>query len=369
MTIEHLLQKLEQSDASFKEVHLGVLDLIDEAEQEDEQAVLDEHDDMVADTIAHIQQLLAVIPKPEHLSSDSDRELRRQLQERLDKVEAKLQVVVAATGPMATGPNPDNCLLRQYEEQIAGFKSELADISRSIISIKGGDKNLSGREISLDRCIFDVCLKIKRILEANKPVPLPPAPTPVVVQAPPQASGIKLPKIDVPTFDGNMLHWASFWEQFQVSVHGKDRLSVAEKLAYLRHAVKDGPAKYVIEGLTGSGNNYAEAVECLKRQYNRPRLLHEIHVKAIVEAQTLKDGTGKELRRLHDCLVQHLRALTAMGYGPSASFITALIQLKLDQNTRFEWQRYTQGVKKVPHYDDMLAFLDMRAQASETLVR
>ena len=154
----------------------------------------------VADTTARIQQLLAVTPKPEHLSSDSDRELRRQLQERLDKVEAKLQVVVAATGPMATGPNPDNCLLRQYEEQIAGFKSELADISRSIISIKGGNKNLSGREVMLDKCIFDVCLKIKRMLEANKPNPLPPAPTPVVVQTQPQASGIKLPKIDVPTF-------------------------------------------------------------------------------------------------------------------------------------------------------------------------
>ena len=50
-----------------------------------------------------------------------------------------------------------------------------------------------------------------------------------------------------------------------MSVHSKDRLSVAEKLAYLRHAVRDGPTKYVIEGLTESGNNYAEAVECLKR--------------------------------------------------------------------------------------------------------
>ena len=45
LTIQHLLQKLEKSDASFKEFHFGVLDLIDEAEQEDEQAILNEHDD------------------------------------------------------------------------------------------------------------------------------------------------------------------------------------------------------------------------------------------------------------------------------------------------------------------------------------
>ena len=157
LTIEHLLQKLEKSEASFKEFHFEVLDLIDKAEQEDEQAILDEHDNKVADTTARIQQLLAETPKPEPLSSDSDLKLKRQLHERLDRIEAKLHAVEAATKPMTTGPKPNNCLLRQYEEQIAGFKSELTDISRSIISIKGGDKNLSGREITLDRWIFDVC--------------------------------------------------------------------------------------------------------------------------------------------------------------------------------------------------------------------
>ena len=41
------------------------------------------------------------------------------------------------------------------------------------------------------------------------------------------AKGIKLPKIEVPTFDGNILHWPTFWEQFEVSVHDKDSLSDA----------------------------------------------------------------------------------------------------------------------------------------------
>ena len=140
---------MEKSDASFKDFHFGGLDLIDEADQEDEQAVLDKHDDKVADATARIQRLLAETPKREPLSSDSNLELKRQSHERLDRIEAKLHTVEAATKPMTTGPKPDNCLLRQYEEQIAGFKSELTDISRSIISIKGGDKNLSSREIAL----------------------------------------------------------------------------------------------------------------------------------------------------------------------------------------------------------------------------
>ena len=57
-----------------------------------------------------------------------------------------------------------------------------------------------------------------------------------------------------------------------MSVRSKDQLSIAEKLAYPRHAVKDGPGKHVVVGLSGSGNNYAEAVECLRRLYDCPRL-------------------------------------------------------------------------------------------------
>ena len=81
MTIQHLLHKSEKSDASFKGFHFGVLDLIDEAQQEDEQAVLDEHDNKVAYATTHIQQLLVETPKPEPLSSDSHPELKRQLHE------------------------------------------------------------------------------------------------------------------------------------------------------------------------------------------------------------------------------------------------------------------------------------------------
>ena len=85
----------------------------------------------------------------------------------------------------------------------------------------------------------------------------------------------------------------------------------------------------------------------------------------------IESCTGKELRRLHNCLIQHLRALKAMGYKPSASFITSLIQLKLDQNMMFECQKYTQEKKRIPHWDDtcILTFMDMRAQASEMLVQ
>lgn len=48
--------------------------------------------------------------------------------------------------------------------------------------------------------VYVITLKIKRSMSAKAVAPVL---TPV---------GVKLPKIDVPKFDGNMLNWQSFWE-------------------------------------------------------------------------------------------------------------------------------------------------------------
>ena len=62
----------------------------------------------------------------------------------------------------------------------------------------------------------------------------------------------------------------------------------------------------------------------------------------------LKDGTGKELRRLHDTAQQHLDALKSMGCEPDGSFITSMLELKSDAQTMFEWQQYSSESADVP---------------------
>ena len=85
----------------------------------------------------------------------------------------------------------------------------------------------------------------------------------------------------------------------------------------------------------------------------------------ILDAPVLKEGTGREIRRLHDTIQQHLRALKAMHCEPSGPFITFILELKLDASTSFEWQKSSQDIPGYPHYGKLLDFLDLRAQASE----
>ena len=62
-------------------------------------------------------------------------------------------------------------------------------------------------------------------------------------------------------FDGNILHWQTFWEQFSVAIHDHANMSDTEKLVYLHHSLKDSSARSIIEGLTRSEEQYAEAIK------------------------------------------------------------------------------------------------------------
>ena len=54
-----------------------------------------------------------------------------------------------------------------------------------------------------------------------------------------------------------------------------------------------------------------------------------------------------------------------MGKEPPGPFITSVLELKLDANTMLEWQKHSQDSAEVPHFNDLLEFLNMCAQASE----
>ena len=87
-------------------------------------------------------------------------------------------------------------------------------------------------------------------------------------------SGIEMPKINVPNFDGDVhvlhVNWNSFWQQFNMTIYSKAQLNDAEKLAYLRDVLKDSPVRYmyVVEGLAQDADYYKEAIGCLQKHYD-----------------------------------------------------------------------------------------------------
>ena len=348
--------RLSMLDAEFRTQHLDVIDLLDtEDVLTKEQAILDEHDDRVTELASSIQCLLNCLTSSDlspkySLGPASGRSVASR---RLQQIQDRL----SAVGDNLSTPSQDY-EIRQIEEEIVDIKLELRSVSSDLATLNlPEDDELFEIEKQVRSTIYTHSLSAKKTLAdmSTAAAPTLTANTP----------GVKLPKIDVPRFNGSVLNWRSFWEQFNVTIHSHTTLTDTEKMTYLQGSIKDGPAKSIIDGLSQCGDNYLEAIETLKARYDRPRVVHQAHVRSIVEASSLKDGNGRELRRLHDTVQQHLRALKAMDCEPSGQFITSLLELKLDENTMFEWQRSSQSRPEVPHYSELLKFIDLRAQASE----
>ena len=165
-----------------------------------------------------------------------------ELAKRLKYMKDKLGFVMEETRPLVPGPKLDSCLVHQLHKRVEMALTGVMGVSREILAWKKGGEDLLVQASKLEKTALDLGLRIERL--SYRPDESSPKPT--------VSSGVKLPKIDVPTFKGNIMDWQSFWEQFDGSVHSRSQLTDPQRLAYLCQALKDGPAKRVIEGLSGS---------------------------------------------------------------------------------------------------------------------
>ena len=78
------------------------------------------------------------------------------------------------------------------------------------------------------------------------------------------------------------------------------------------HSLKNGSTKAIIGGLSKSGEQYDEAVQCHIDRFNRPKLIHKAHVYKGSSKNDNQGGNGKELGALHNTAQQHICALKCM---------------------------------------------------------
>ena len=114
-----------------------------------------------------------------------------------------------------------------------------------------------------------------------------------------RATGVKLPKLTLQSFDGDAINWKSFIESFDAAVDSKEHLSNIEKFTYLKGYLKNS-ALQCIEGFPLTNENYTEAMRVLKERYGNPQLIVSSHMNNLLKLEKVNSSNVYQLRALYD---------------------------------------------------------------------
>jgi len=177
---------------------------------------------------------------------------------------------------------------------------------------------------------------------------------------------VRLPPITLPTFDGNIQEWASFFDCFKAMVHNEDTYPAAQKFSYLRSTLT-GAALDVVRAIPMTEANYEVALKRLRQRYENKSMIIQSHIRAILDCPQMETATAGELQSLHSRVVSHTAALEAIGQPVEQwdAWLVTVILRKLDHATAQDWQLRREDTE-LPTYKQLEEYLASRCVALES---
>ena len=176
---------------------------------------------------------------------------------------------------------------------------------------------------------------------------------------------VRLPKLELPIFDGEVVQWPAFWDQFEAMVDNSEIPDVS-KFVYLRSLLK-GEALSAIIGLTLSSQHYIIAKDILRYHFGRKERIIFALIQQLMQLRVNQTQSSKtiHLMRLQDELVTHVRSLEVLGVNGDqyGVILTPLILSLLHQDVRLERARGGEGHES--DLDWLLKFLSAEIQRRE----
>ena len=129
---------------------------------------------------------------------------------------------------------------------------------------------------------------------------------------------VKLPKLALKRFNGDLTKWAMFWDSFESSIHNYPGLSDIDKFNYL-NTLLEGPVSEAISGLKLTTANYSEPVTILKRRFGKKQLIITKHMEVLLSVDAImSEHNLKGLRHLYDVVEAQVRGLKSLGVPAEA---------------------------------------------------
>ena len=228
-----------------------------------------------------------------------------------------------------------------FTTSVIDCRDQLITLGKSIASDKTPSSNSSAVTITEDRSRMEqMQLQMQQLLKDNQ--------TLLLQQTQRQQTlneTVKLPRLDMPTFNGDKMKWAEFWDTFETTIDSNESLSGVEKLKYLNSKLI-GEAKQAVSGITLSNENYKVATNLLKERFGDQQTVVNSHYAELINLNPASNNT-KSLRSMYDQVEKNLRCLEALKQDVNQdvfiSMVTSkiprdiLIQLELQKGSKCKW--------------------------------
>lgn len=140
-------------------------------------------------------------------------------------------------------------------------------------------------------------------------------------------------------FDGKLQEWHSFYDTFKTLSQENNEFSAVQKFNLLKHSLK-GEVASKIDSLIASEENYQVAWDLLQKRCNKPRIIVQWHINALLDLPHIDTESPSKLRKLTGKSLMHINALKALNQPTddwSAMFVTIICN-RLDKFTRRAWE-------------------------------
>ncbi|XP_058802831.1 uncharacterized protein LOC131670868 [Phymastichus coffea] len=180
-----------------------------------------------------------------------------------------------------------------------------------------------------------------------------------------------LPSLTLPTFNGDQRNWESFKELFSSMVKDVPHIANVQKLQRLLSSL-EGSAAARLRNIPLVGTNFEVAWSILLKSYDNNRIKLADHLKRLLSMPPMATRSAPEITRLLDTVEEATRSLISFGRDVDHwdDWFIQLVELRLDSQTREDWEKSLEHQEDFPLYKDLKSFLEHRSrtlQASSSM--
>jgi hypothetical protein len=283
----------------------------------------------------------------------------------LERAEAErdaVSVILAAIEPNVTNhavvplvaPLVD-CYLQQCSSQL----TILFELNTRILQLRPADPDAHKVEVTRLFNLVNLLHSTLHGIKATFPAASSGGPAP-----PPPRQDVRLPKLDIPPFTGNLMDWVSFRDMFSTVIHSSTTYSGTQKLAHLKSLVQGEPFR-LISSLILSDANYDIAWALLNERYQNDREFLFAILRRFSSLPSLHFPSAIDVRNLVDTTRECIRSLGVLAIGRDKgmdALILFQIFNKMDNTSRQLWEQTLKDTS-IPKLDDLFEFLEKRARS------